>query len=223
MSPQQIPMPLPVTPFFAEDDFMPAASNAAAAQMLQLGAQPIILLLGPRGSGKTHLAYIWQRRHKAALIYPQSFAPEQVANAPALLWEDADRTPWNEETQKSAFHLLNMAREHKKPLLITAATAPLNWPLQLADLRSRLLALPVATIDAPDDTLVAALLLKHLKDRQLKVSEDVLNYLIPRLPRDGHVITEIVRAIDSASLADRRAVTIPFVKSILEKSASLFD
>lgn len=183
--------------------------------MVQGATHPHLLLLGPSGSGKTHLAHIWQQNHQASIFSFSSFTFGSPKPASAWLWEDADRTPWTAKNQEDAFHFLNLAREHALHFLITSSTPVKDWPLTLADLRSRLLALPVATINLPDDVLVSGLLLKQFHDRQLRITEEVMNYLIPRLPRDGAQILAIIDALDKAALINHRAITIPLVKTVV--------
>lgn len=216
MAAQQIPLSLPVDPSMGEDDFLITPSNEAATQLL--AHAKVLILLGPKGSGKSHLARIWQQRNQATMLDGAACDLTQLPKA--ILWEDADKTAWNDVAQTNAFHLLNSVKEKQLSLLITATTPPAAWPLTLADVRSRLLAIQVAQIDTPDDTLVAGLLLKHFKDRQLRVGEDVLNYLIPRIARDGGAIADVVRVLDELSLAHNRAITVPLVRTALEETTS---
>jgi chromosomal replication initiation ATPase DnaA len=196
-----------------EEDFLITPSNQLATAVLT--STHTALLLGSKGTGKSHLARIWQKR-RHALVFDVVTTDIAHLSHHAVLWEDADRTTWNVQTQKAAFHLLNIVKEKQIELLVTAITPPSQWDLTLADLRSRLLALPVAQIELPDDALVAGLLVKHFKDRQLRVSEDVLNYIIPRIARDGAVIEQTVKQLDELSLAHNRAITIPLVKTVLD-------
>ncbi|MDX1921813.1 MAG: DnaA/Hda family protein [Alphaproteobacteria bacterium] len=214
MCAQQIPFALPVEPSMGEDDFLITPSNQTAAA--QLNNDSTTLLLGPKGTGKSHLARIWQKRRNAFSFNISTTTIGTLSQA--VLWEDADATNWNAYSQETAFHLLNTVKEKKLPLLVTATKPPAQWDLTLADLRSRLLAINVATIDMPDDALVAGLLLKHFKDRQLRVSEDVLNYIIPRIARDGAVIEDTVKQLDVLSLANNHAITIPLIKKVLESA-----
>lgn len=213
---EQIPIPLPVEPALTEDDFLMTASNQHAAQMLALwSAAGPLLLLGPQGTGKTHLAAIWQKRTGATPLSLAAFDAARPLPAHAL-WEDADKTVWTAEAQQRAFHLLNCVKEQGTQLLLTATMPPRDWPLQLADARSRLLAVPVAQLEPPDDGLVAGLLLKHFRDRQLRVGEDALNYLIPRLPRDGAAIAQAVAQLDEAALRGKQGITIPLIRAALK-------
>ncbi len=213
---RQIPLALPVEPAMGEEDFLVTPSNEEATALVKVSAT--LLLLGPKGSGKSHLARIWKSRRNAEALDFAAFSPASLQSQQALLWEDADQSDWNSASEAKAFHLLNSAKENKIALLITASAPPAQWKLSLPDLRSRLLALPVAELNTPDDTLMAGLLLKHLNDRQLRVSEEVIDYLLARLPREGSKITEAVRLLDEASLSKGRAITVPLAKEILGSS-----
>lgn len=216
----QIPFALPVRTSMGEEDFLITPSNHLAVSQLNTGNH--LLLLGLKGTGKSHLARIWQERRSAI---PFNIATTNIGNLSndAIVWEDADLTQWDAKTQATAFHLLNTVKEKQIALLVTATTPPTQWSLTLADLRSRLLALPVSQIEMPDDTLVAGLLLKHFKDRQLRVSEEVLNYIITRIPRDGFVIEQTVKQLDELSLANNRAITVPLVSKLFEKAPPQHD
>jgi len=210
----QIPLNLPVLQAMDAADFLVTPSNQAAAQAVQRHTAGSLLLLGEKGSGKSHLARVWQQQQGAVRMQG---APLLHSDHPAWLWEDADNGVWDESTARQAFHLLNQVREQAKTLLITARHPPRQWPLPLADLRSRLLALPVAQLTPPDDMLVAGLLLKHVADRQLRLPEDVLHYLLSRCPRDSHAIATLLALLDKEALARGRAITIPFIREIMQE------
>ncbi len=215
---RQIPLTLPVDPAMGEEDFLITPSNQEAAAVTLAKEAGTLLLLGPKGSGKSHLARIWKTRHGAETLDFEKSSPGGFAGKKAVLWEDADRIAWDSALEAKAFHLLNSVKENKIALLITATASPSQWKLSLPDLRSRLLALPVAQLNTPDDALVAGLLLKHLNDRQLRVSEEVMDYLLARLPREGAKIEEAVKLLDQASLAGGRAITVPLARELFQNS-----
>jgi chromosomal replication initiation ATPase DnaA len=216
----QLPLDLPHRPSFAEEDFLEAPSNAEALAMLRLWPdwpQKAMLLLGPRGSGKSHLGAIWARRAKARVLFARDLRLEllpELIEAPALLIEDADEKPIREA---AFFHLLNLAAERGVFLLVTAEKHPEFWGLATPDLVSRLRRAPAAAIAAPDEAILRAVLVKLFYDRQIRVDESVIDFLALRLERSFEAAQKIVAALDREGLARGRAVTRPLAAALLNE------
>ncbi len=182
----QLPLDLPHRPSFTEEDFLEAPSNETALAMVRLWPdwpQKALLLLGPRGSGKSHLGAIWARRAGAQVFSAKNLRldllPDLIAG-PALLLEDADAV---EPPEADMFHLLNMAAEKGVFVLITAQKNPDHWGLATPDLLSRLRRAPAVAIAAPDEAFLRAILVKLFYDRQIRVDETVVDFLALRLER----------------------------------------
>ncbi len=213
----QLPLDLAHRPALGRDDFLVAPANAEAVAWLDrwpLWPAPALVLTGPAGSGKTHLAHVFAARAGAVVLEAQGLAvprlPELLGTAPAAIVEEAHAAP-----EAALFHLYNLLAERKGHLLLPARAPPARWAIALADLRSRLLAAPVAALQPPDDTLLAALLVKLFADRQLAVGAEVLAYLVPRLERSFAAAAQIVAALDRAALAAHRPVTVPLARAVL--------
>jgi chromosomal replication initiation ATPase DnaA len=209
MNARQLPLDLPHRPSYAEEDFLAAPANAAATRAV--GRWPgwagrMLVLTGPPGSGKTHLATIWARRAAAATILAD--APPETWPAPdaahALLIENADRIG---PAEAQLFHALNIAREHGASVLITGRTAPDTWGIRTADLLSRLRLAPLAALGEPDEALAFAVLFKLFSDRQLSVDPAIIGYVAARIERSLGAARAIVEAIDREALAQGRPVT----------------
>ena len=134
-------------------------------------------LIGPEGSGKSHLAQAWAKANDARIL-PPSEDIDLGCHGP-LLVEDADRTPADDRL----FHLLNAAGADGVTLLLTARSAPKDWPSQLPDLRSRLNALTVAELSAPDDAVLTGILRKLFRERMIDPPDDLIDYLLKRIER----------------------------------------
>src|SRR5262249_50661481 len=165
------------------DDFLSGPSNAAALALIEHWPDwpgRVAVLTGPEGSGKSHLAAIWAQDVGARFLAARSLAganlPAALATG-ALVVEDVAEGKFDE---RALFHLLNLAREEEAFLLLTARTAPASWSLTIRDLASRLKALPVVTVSAPDDALLRALLVKLFADRQINVDESLIGYVAVR-------------------------------------------
>lgn len=215
--PEQLTLPLPHHAAMGADDFLATASNAAALAWVQRWPDwpgHILLIHGPAGSGKTHLGKVWQEisgaRCLTALHTKQAILSDDrlmIDDVPTLLRSPADET--------RLFHIINQIREQNAHLLLTAAQPPSRWPLTLPDLKSRLMAVPMAELYSPDDHLLAGLLIKQFHDRQVQVSADVIEFLLPRIERQASAIAALVQALDQSALKLNKAITIPLVKQVL--------
>ncbi|MFD1332741.1 hypothetical protein ACFQ4O_12105 [Methylopila musalis] len=207
--PRQFPLALPHEPRFGVEDYLVASSNAAAHALVTSWPNwpdRSLLLVGESGAGKSHLAAIWRAQSGAPEASSAEDAIARLRDAPedaALLLDDADREGADEN---ALFHLLNLARERRARLLLTARSTPtLLWPT-LPDLASRLRALPVARIDAPDDDAMRAVLMKLFDDRQIRIDDEVIEFLHRHCDRSLGAARSIVDEIDRESLARGRGV-----------------
>ena len=220
-----MPLPLPHRAGMGMADFLVSESNAEAVAWIDRWPEWLataMVLCGPEGAGKTHLAHIWKSRSGAGELQGGDWltsSPETLP--PVLLLEDADKFVGDAQAEEAIFHIYNRTREVGGSLLLTSRTPPSRWDsLRLADLRSRLLTAGVANISLPDEALVAGLLVKHFSDRQILVGEEVINFLVSRIERDGASVLRIVEALDKAALAENRAITIALARIILSSYAT---
>jgi chromosomal replication initiation ATPase DnaA len=174
-----------------------------------------LALAGPEGSGKSHLATIWAEAAGARVIAAHALdaasVPQALATG-ALAVEDADRCRLDE---LALFHLLNLAREQAAYVLITARQPPAAWPVKLPDLASRLRALPMAALEPPDDTLLAAVLVKLFADRQLAVDERLIEFLVHRIERSFAAAQAAVAELDSEAMRLKRPVSRALAADIM--------
>lgn len=218
MSPQQLPLDLPHRRALGRDDFLVAPSNDAAVAWIDRWPDwpfPVLVLHGPAGSGKTHLAQVWCMKADATT--------DVAADAASVLVDDADRAAGDAAGEEALFHLIERIKARRGALLLTGRESPSRWPLRLPDLRSRLNAAMVVGIDAPDDALLAGVALKLFADRQLEIGVDALDALLARVERSVEGVARAVAEIDRAALAAKRRVTTQLVRDVLaaEKGARL--
>jgi len=209
-------------PSYAREDFTPGETNERALAFVDVWpAWPSRsgALWGPEGSGKTHLAHIWARAAEASPLDPRAFSQGTVAALAAggrWLIDDADLI----EDSVALFHLLNFVNQSSGALLLTGRAAPQAWAHQLPDLRSRLAGLPGAALSAPDEALLARVLLKLFTDRQLKVPEGLIPYLVIRMERSFSAAERLVAAIDELALQQKRNISIEIAAEALERLGS---
>jgi len=215
----QLALAFPHRPALEREDFLVAPANTDAVTWIDAWPNwpaTALVVHGPAGSGKTHLAQTWSLKAKARTLDARSIAtgdlPSLLAAAPAFTIEDVDRIP---PEPQAWFHLLNLLAERGQSALFTAREAPARWHLSLPDLASRVRALPAVGISAPDEQLVEAVLVKQLSDRQLRVPPDTVRYVVTRLERSLAAVGRIAAALDAAALAARRPLTVPLAREVM--------
>jgi DnaA regulatory inactivator Hda len=220
----QLVLDLPFADGYRPEDFLRSPANAAALDAVlawPVWPTPALVLWGPTGSGRTHLARIWAGATGARLLdgnrlgaAPASLA--KLGDARLCAIDDADAV----HDDRTLLHLYNMVANQGGHLLLTAARPVGAWQIRLPDLLSRLRTAWSVRIDQPDDPLLAALLVKQLQDRQLLVLPGVVSYLARHMERSFAAARRIVRELDRASLRARRPITLPLARAVLAADAA---
>lgn len=217
-TPKQLAFDLPLDPRYGREDFLVSPSNERAYGLIERWPDwpdPIVHLIGPRGSGKSHLASIWATAADAWTIDAFEVSgeriPHLVSNG-ALVVEDADR---GERDEAALFHLLNLSRERGAFVLLTGSAPVEAWGLKTPDLVSRLRLAPGMSLDPPDDALLKAILVKLFVDRQLVVDTSVVEFLALRIERSLARAAEAVIALDREGLSRGRRLTRAMAAEIL--------
>lgn len=219
---QQLAFDLPHRSARGREDFLVSSSNEQAVAMIDRWPDwlaPALVLAGPPGSGKTHLAEVWRSMSGADRCGAQELCVDRIPSflvKGGLVVEDLPGSTLNET---ALFHLINMARETQSSLLLTSRLGPSAWGIALKDLASRLRAIPVAILGEPDDALLRGLLVKLFADRQIAVDEAMLAFMLTRMERSAEAARLLVELIDRRSLEEGVGVSRSFVSRILQESA----
>lgn len=209
---QQLGFDLPVRTALGRDDFLVASSNVVALSMVDAWRNwgpPKLVLSGPEGAGKTHLAHVWAADSGARIISATDLehgSVDTLFHAPIAV-EDVDKIAHDQDKQTTLFHLHNALQAAGLPLLMTGKAAPNLWRLSLPDLQSRVDAAGHAALDAPDDSLLGAVLAKLFADRQLTPRPDVIPYLVTHMERSFAAARHVVADLDATSLAQKKPIT----------------
>lgn len=203
---QQYSLKFPLRFSYLPEDYIATEANKAAHQIIMLGkpwgVDPYphhILLIGPKSSGKTHLAHLWNQKHEGGFIEPGGRCGAIIDNIEE--WQERD-----------LLHVFNQCHEERKPLLMTARNRP---RFNLPDLASRINSLRSVHLTMPDEEMVMVLLMRHFSTRSLKVSGEAIEYLASRIKRDFDFIRKFVEQLDAYSLDIGRNITIPLISKLL--------
>ena len=224
---RQLTFDLPALQALGRDDFFVSPNNAGAVAMIeswQNWPSRKLMLIGPEGAGKTHLAHVWASLSGATIVQACDLteidipklaqSPVAVENIPAI----AGLTT----AQDALFHLHNLALAEGQSLLFTGTGEAQTWGLTLPDLLSRMQGTPAVALGAPDDDLLAAVLMKLFADRQLNPRPDVLAYLTKHMERSFSAARAIVADLDTIALSEGREVSRKLASEVLERQADLF-
>ena len=206
-------------------DFVVGPGNSEAVAWLDLWpdwpAVPGLAICGPPGCGKTHLVHVFCARSAALILRPSALAyrdpPDLLGQSPVCVIEDADRA--DELDEQALLHLYNYVVEVGGHILVTGRKPPARWPIRLADLSSRLAAMPTVVLSEPEDELLRAVLVKLFAERQLCIGPEVVDYLVLRMERSFSVARRAVALIDRHALASGRNITLPLVRELLRACA----
>ncbi len=222
MSTRQFTLDFEHRPALGHDDFVVAGANRDAVAWIDRWPDwPAVgtVIVGPPGSGKTHLTSVWKSRSGAGLI---GFEALETDPAIALLGEETAMVvegldhPVSKQAETELLHLFNVLAERQGSLLLTARTAPAQLPLSLADLASRVRALPVIRMQQPDDALLGAVLRKLFADQQLSVGQEVIRYLLRHGERSFAAARRNVGTLDRAALERKCEISVSLVRDILD-------
>lgn len=194
--------------------FVRSASNAYAHDVLATWPDStgrVMALCGPAGCGKSHLAALWAERVGAMPLNGSEAAladPLELEGRPVLLdiAQDAD--------DETLFHLINLAQQDGGALLMVSRPSPRRWQVAVPDLRSRLDAVRVVAMEAPDDAVLSAILAARFAERSITPGDGVIDYLIRRIDRSAEAAADIVERLD----AQHRPVNRALARQVIEAS-----
>jgi chromosomal replication initiation ATPase DnaA len=221
VQPRQLAFALPHAESLTRDNFLEGPANETGLALIERWPDwpnRIMLLVGPEGSGKSHLAAIWAEAAGARSIPAHALTPNAVPGAlatGALVVEDLKPGDFDE---RAMFHLMNLAREDEVSILMTARLSPSAFEVELRDLRSRFRAVPTVPLLPPDDLLFRGLIVKFCADRQLSIDETVVSYLISRIERSYAAARQAVDLLDSEALRLGRPVTRALAAELLRNA-----
>lgn len=220
---RQLAFDLPARVALGRENFFVSPANALALAALDgwsgwPGGR--MLLLGPHGAGKTHLAHVWAAESAALVVSAEGLGGRDLptlAEAGAVVIEDAEAVAGAAGDETALFHLHNLMSARPGALLVTATRPARDWGLTLPDLESRMQAMPLTRLDPPDDALLSAVLVKLFADRQLAVAPALIPYLASRMDRSFAAARDLVARLDALALAEGRAVTRQLAGTLLDR------
>jgi chromosomal replication initiation ATPase DnaA len=217
----QLPLDLESGDRYSRDRFIATTELAALMGVLLHPDQwlsPHLILLGPVGSGKTHLGHIFtDNAHGRFLTAYETFTLDPTELEPvAYVVDDAQKA-----SEEMLFHLCNHVQKSGKQLVLLAENQPITWNVKLPDLASRLNAMRIVPLPEPDEDLLIAILNKLFAQRAISPSPDFIDYIVRRMDRSVSAAQKIVTEMEY--YANGRAFNRALAKSWFDHETDLFE
>lgn len=232
MSAESMQFPLLFEPKkqYLKQDFMVSNCNCHAYKAVELWPQwPFfaMLIFGPKGCGKTHLAHIFAENvclHSKKTFCVQILQASDIKTNKVARIHKENRCLIVENVsvkvnEEALFHLFNLYQNEGGYILFTSEQPFAHIGLKLPDLLSRLQTVPSIPILRPDDEMLEALIVKLFTDRQISISNEVLNYIVQNMERSFSYAEKLVEEADKISLCLKRAVSVPIIKQAMHELA----
>jgi chromosomal replication initiation ATPase DnaA len=223
--PQQIPLDLQSVPALGREDFFVGTCNRFAVHWVEEWPKawhpfPALIIYGEKGSGKTHLAEVWRKKSRANLINTEDFKKltddDIVGYQNNLVIDGCDSLCGSLFDEQKLFHLYNHFLQSGYFAIFLFTQSPERIDFVLPDLASRLRAVPQAEISTPDDDILLKVMAKRFHDQGFVVATHVLNYAVTRMERSWKGMDRFIAQAIIQATAEKKQITLPLIKSILE-------
>ncbi len=211
---EQLPLALPAfSPNYEPGSFIVSESNEAAwlaARKWQTSDESLLIICGPKGSGKSYLAKILADQSGCfcdgtlSLAKLDSFGVFVFDNLPSM-------------APQHLLNYINDITQHGRRVVLVGNGRPSLWADGLKDLVTRIESAPRVEIEEPDEALIRAVIAKEFRDRQLEVGQAIIDYAVPRLPRTFAAAHEFVARADDLALSEKRSVTVPLAQKLVDR------
>lgn len=184
----------------------------------------IVVMFGEPGTGKSHLLQAIchdARERGASTFYLDAPAEHEAAivsgleGVDVLCFDDVDAVLGEPDWEEAIFHVINAVRDSRRLLVLSTRQAPAQLDVRLPDLRSRLVAADTIETDRLGDADKKRLLKEKAARQGFELGDDVARFILSRADRSPRGLIDLLSAIEVATLAHQRKVTIPLVKSVL--------
>ena len=215
----QLTFKFPFKTTYYKKDFYVSNNNFNAYRLIEswpMWPSKNINIYGPGGSGKTHLANIFQDKMNAILINSSEIdnnALKKIKNYECVILDNFS----NNIEENLFFSIINQIIQDNQYFLLNSRLPIKDIEVKLNDLKSRFQSFTELGIDLPTDDLLRVILTKCFSDIQIKVDIKLLEYILKNIERSYEKIFQFVKNIDNESLSTGKSISLNLIKKVLSK------
>jgi len=213
----QLILKFPSSKAYLKEDFYVSPGNQDAYDFINSWPKwikRIVNIFGPSGSGKTHLASILKSKTTSLVIQSNEVNEKIISEfktKEALIIENLN----HKVNENILFSIWNLALQDNKYFLITSNESINTHKFKLPDLRSRVNSCLIIGINLPSDELINVIIAKNFSDKQIKVEQKYIDYIIKRIDRSYEKISQFILILDKYSLKKGMPISLKLIKEVL--------
>ena len=204
---------------YFEEDFYVSENNFEAYKLIESWpkwSSKFINIFGPSGCGKTHLANIFNKKFNSFFIKASNLNNNTLSSIKTKECLIIDEYQNNVE-EKLFYSVLNQSYLSNQYVVINSLKPIQLLELKLNDLKSRLNSFVNIGIDLPTDELIKVIISKNFSDKQVKIENKSLEYIIKNIDRSYEAIFDLIDKLDDFSLSTGKSININLIKKALIK------
>ena len=223
---KQMALPLTFKISKNRENFIISECNEKAVKLIEnssfwqnkrkINSIPAAIIFGPKGSGKTHLSYIFKEHNRCEYLSSLSnLNLDKIEEGKKFILDDF--IPGEKYPSELVMHFLNRVTYQDGSVLFLSNLSPSNMDWKLDDLNSRIRSLISSKINLPDDVLLYSFMVKYSNDKKLLINDKQLIYILKRLNRNFGSVISVIDKLDIYSLEIKEKISYKIIKTILNE------
>ena len=216
----QLVFKFPFKTRYYEQDFYVSESNFSAYQLIEGWPNwpgKWLNLFGEKGSGKTHLAKILEKKFPNVYLLDEKNITDQIMyklnDIDCLIIDNFT----NQIEEKLFYSILNHSKQLVNFILINSKIAINQINFNLEDLKSRIKSFLYIGIELPTDELLKVIISKSFSERQINLNPKISEYIIKNVDRSYEKMIKFIKDLDELSLSSGKSININLIKKVLNQ------
>ncbi len=216
----QLVFKFPFKTKYYEQDFYVSSNNFSAYKLVESWPDwpgKWLNIFGDKGSGKTHLSKILEKKiNNVKIIDANKLSDEvlgELMNLDCLIIDNFNKNV----NEKLLYSILNHSRQLENYIFINSLKSIKENQFDLKDLQSRVNSFTYIGIELPTDDLLKVIISKYFSEKQIDVSPKISEFIIKNVERSYEKMFKFIKDLDDLSLSSGKSININLIKKILNQ------